>query len=78
MIVAEGHGNTSQACPALSLGRSTYYRISQRSEASQQLEKAIIAKSNKDPRYGYRLVTVMVRRDVHMFNGKLAQPVRRV
>jgi putative transposase len=42
------------------------------------LEKAIIAKSNEHPRYGYRQVTVMVRRDGHMLNGKRTQRVRRI
>lgn len=76
--MAEGHGNTAQACRALNLRRSTFYRMSQKSEASHRLEQAIVAKSQDHPRYGYRRATVMLRRDGHQVNDKRTQRVRRV
>jgi hypothetical protein len=70
MIVAEGFGNTAQACRALNLGRSTYYLTSQKSEISHLLEQEIIAKSKEYPRYGNRRITVIVRRARHLINVK--------
>jgi transposase InsO family protein len=77
LTLAQGHGNTAQVCRALNLGRSTFYRAIQKSEASRRLENAIVAKSQDHPRYGYRRVTVMLRRDGHRVNEKRTQRVRR-
>ena len=78
MIVAEGFGNTAQACRALNLGRSTYYLTSQKSEVSHLLEQEIRSKSKDHPRYGYRRITGVVRRDGYSVNAKLTQRVRRI
>ena len=78
MIVAEGFGNTAQACRALNLGRSTYYLTCQKSEVSHLLEQEIISKSKDHPRYGYRRITAVVRRDGYLVNAKRNQRVRRI
>ncbi|HIL72413.1 MAG TPA: transposase [Verrucomicrobia bacterium] len=76
--ICEGYGNTAQVCRALNLKRSTFYRASQKSEATQQLEKAIVSRSQNHPRYGYRRVTAVLRRDGYRVNEKRTQRVRRV
>ena len=78
MIVAEGFGNTAQACRALNLGRSTYYLTCQKGEVSHLLEQEIISKSKDHPRYAYRRITAMVRRDGYLVNPKRTQRVRRI
>jgi len=77
MIVEEGLGRTAQACRALGLGRSSYYRASQRSERRVKLEERIVELSEKHPRYGYRRVTALLRRDGQEVNAKRVQRVRR-
>lgn len=78
IAVNKGHGNTSQACRALNLRRSTFYRVTRKSEANLQMENAIVETSESYPRYGYRLVTAMLRREGHQVNEKRTQRVRRV
>ena len=78
MIVAEGFGNTAQGCRALNLGRFTYYLTSQKSDISLLLEQETISKSKDHPRYGYRRITAVVRRDGYLVNAKRTQRVRRI
>ena len=70
IAVNEGYGNTSQACRALNLQRSTFYSVTRKSEANLQLENAIVETSESHPRYGYRRVTAMLRRDGLQINEK--------
>ena len=77
MIFAEGFGNTAQACRALKLARSTYYLTSLKSEASHLLEQETISKSKDHPRYDYRRITAVVRRDGYLVNANRTQRVRR-
>ena len=76
-IVEEGLGRAAQACRALGLSRSSYYRLSRRSAWSIGLEGLIVGLSEKHPRYGYRRVTAMVRRNGEQINAKRVQRVRR-
>ena len=76
-VVEEGLGNASQACRALGLSRSSYYALSRKSVASMALEGAIVELSEANPRYGYRRVTALLRRDGETVNGKRVQRVRR-
>ena len=78
MIVAEGFGNTAQECRALNLGTSTYYLTYKKGEISQLLEQEIISKSKDHPRYGYRRITAVVRRDGYLVNAKWTQRVQRI
>ena len=73
MIVAEGFGNKAQAGRALNLGRSTYYLTCQKSEVSRLLEQEIISKSKDHPRYVYRRITAVVRRDGYLVNAQRTQ-----
>ena len=76
-VVEEGKGTTAEACRALGLQRSTYYRNSTVSQERQKIERAIVALSEDHPRYGYRRITVMARREGEMINPKRVQRVRR-
>lgn len=75
--VEEGLGSSAVACRALGLARSTYYRVSQISEESIEMQQEIVRLSEKPPRYGYRRVTAMMRRGGYTVNEKRVQRVRR-
>jgi transposase InsO family protein len=77
IVVEESLGATAQACRALGLSRSGYYRVKKASAESRRMRKGIIALSQKHPRYGYRRVTVMMRREGFVINTKRVQKVRR-
>ena len=67
----------AEACRALDLQRSTYYRNSTVSAERQKMEGRIIDLSEEHPRYGYRRVTVLARREGALINAKRVQRVRR-
>lgn len=75
--VEEGLGSSAVACRALGLPRSTYYRVSQISEESLDIQKEILRLSEKHPRYGYRRITAMMGRDGYQINEKRVLRVRR-
>jgi len=75
--VEEGLGSSAVACRALGLARSSFYRVSQVSEEAKVMQKEIIRLSEKHPRYGYRRVTAMMRREGHVINEKRVLRVRR-
>jgi transposase InsO family protein len=80
--VEEGLGSSAVACRALGLPRSTYYRVSQISEESLEMQKEILRLSEKHPRYGYRRIigaptAAMMRRDGYQINEKRVLRVRR-
>lgn len=75
--VEEGLGSTSEACRALGLARSSYYRESVVSEESRQVQERILVLSEKHPRYGYRRITVMLGREGLAVNAKRTQRIRR-
>ena len=76
-VIEQGKGTTAEACRALGLQRSTYYRGSAISAERQKIERAIVALSEDHPRYGYRRVTVLARREGELINPKRVQRVRR-
>jgi len=76
-VVEEGKGTTTEACRALDLQRSTYYRHSTVSPERQATERSIVELSEDHPRYGYRRITVMARRKGDVINAKRVQRVRR-
>jgi putative transposase len=76
-IEEEGLGRKAQACRALGLARSGAYRLCRESEYSQSLRKQIVELSGNNPRYGYRRVTVLLRRKKLTVNPKRVQRVRR-
>jgi transposase InsO family protein len=77
IVVEESLGATAQACRALGLSRSGYYLVKKASVKSRRMRKGIIALSQKHPRYGYRRVTAMMRREGFVINTKRVQRVRR-
>jgi transposase InsO family protein len=78
MSVEEGLGRKAQACRALDLGRSSYYRSSVRRTGSLEKQQQIRALSERHPRYGYRRITAVLKRGGMKVNAKRVQRVRRV
>jgi len=76
-VVEAGAGTTAEACRALGLARSSYYRASRASPASQRRRAQIVELSQAHPRYGYRRVTALLRRAGQVVNPKRVQRVRR-
>src|SRR5260221_5127715 len=62
-IIGEGLGSAAQACRAIGLARSSLYRASQASEERRKMQSRIIVLSEQNPRYGYRRVTALLRRE---------------
>ncbi len=77
MIEEEGLGGKAQACRALGLARSAAYRLPRESVESRRLRKEIVALSQQHPRYGYRRITALLRRDQWIVNPKRVQRMRR-
>ena len=70
-------GSKAAACRALGLARSSYYRPSAERPERQAGRKEIVAMSEANPRYGYRRVTVLLRRKGVKINAKRVQRIRR-
>ncbi|CAN5464982.1 IS3 family transposase [soil metagenome] len=77
MAVEEGLGSAARACRAINLARSSYYRPSLVSVESRRLRKEVLGLSGKHPRYGYRRITALLRRDGFEVNPKRVQRLRR-
>lgn len=77
LIEQEGLGRKAPACRALGLARSAVYRLPCESVESRRLRKEIVALSRQHPRYGYRRITALLRRDQWSVNPKRVQRVRR-
>jgi putative transposase len=67
----------NQACQALKLAKSTFYRQVTVHQAGTRLEQRIKALSFQHPRYGYRLITQLLRGAGWRVNRKRVQRVRR-
>jgi putative transposase len=77
LVVEQGLGRAAQACRAMGLARSSYYGLSRCGAQSQQMRGRIVSLSEKHPRYGYRRITAMLRREGMEINAKRVQRVRR-
>jgi putative transposase len=77
LVIETGIGTTAEACRALGLARSSYYRNSTASLESRQMHGHIVQLSQDHPRYGYRRVTALLRREGQEINAKRVQRVRR-
>ena len=77
LVIEAGIGTTARACRALGLARSSYYRNSTMSMKSRSFEKQIVSLSQEHPRYGYRRVAALLRREGQEINAKRVQRVRR-
>ena len=77
MSVEEGIGKVAAACRALGLSRSSYYRSGRSSLESRRIRKEVLELSAKHPRYGYRRITALMRRDGFEINVKRVARIRR-
>ena len=77
MSVEEGLGRVAAACRALGLARSSYYRNGRSSLESRRIRKEVLELSAQHPRYGYRRITALIRRDGFDINGKRVACIRR-
>jgi transposase InsO family protein len=75
--VEEGLGRAAQACRALGLARSTFYRVGREKVGSRRVRQEIVELSQRHPRYGYRRITALLRREGFGVNAKRVQRVRR-
>ena len=69
MSVQEGIGKAAAACRALGLSRSSYYRRGRSSLENRRIRKEVFELSAKHPRYGYRRITALMRREGFEING---------
>jgi len=65
------------ACQALQLAKSTFYLKGSTRKGAIRLERRIKALSLKNPRYGYRLITQLLRNEGWKVNRKRVQRIRR-
>ncbi len=78
MSMEEGwSGSTAAACRALGLARSSFYRESREAVESRRVRKEVVELSGKHPRYGYRRITALLRRDGFAVNPKRVARLRR-
>ena len=75
--VERGKGSVAQACRAMKLNRSTYYSKSKVSEKAQRQRKRVVELSKEKPRYGYRRIAAVLRREKEVVNVKRVQRIRR-
>lgn len=75
-VVETGVCTIAEACRALGLARSSYYRNSTLSTENRKLHGQIVGLSQEHPRYGYRRVTALLRRAGQEINAKRVQRVR--
>jgi hypothetical protein len=61
LVIETGIGTTAEACRALGLARSSYYRNRKMNTESRSFQKQIVSLSQDHPRYGYRRVTALLR-----------------
>lgn len=77
-VVESGLGKIAQACRALNLPRSGFYRAVKLRQSRRQTNNRIETLSRKHPRYGYRRITALMRREGRTVNAKRVARVRRV
>jgi putative transposase len=77
MSVEEGIGKVAAACRALGRARSSYYRGGRSSLESRRIRKEVLELSARHPRYGYRRISALMRRDGFEVNVKRVARIRR-
>ena len=77
LSIEEGLGSAAVTCRALGLARSSFYRSGSQSLESRRVRKEILELSRNHPRYGYRRITALLRRDGFEVNAKRVQRIRR-
>ena len=76
-LVESGFAKVSQACRALRLSPASFYSPSRRSHESVEIEHRTVQMSQKHPRYGYRRITEMLKRNGLVVNVKRIQAIRK-
>lgn len=61
----------------MQIARSGYYRVPKLSHRARQSRERIVALSHGQPRYGYRRITALLRREGEQINAKRVARVRR-
>jgi hypothetical protein len=64
-VVGQGLGSAAQSCRALGLARSSFYRRSRVSPERAVMKQRIIELSEAHPRYGYRRIGALLRREAN-------------
>jgi len=75
--VEEGSVSKAAACRAMGLARSGLYRLARASVESRRIRKEVLELSGRHPRYGYRRITALLRRDGFEVNPKRVARIRR-
>jgi putative transposase len=76
-VVDSGLCGPAPACRALGLARSGYYRAPKVNPGSRLANRRIVALSRSHPRYGYRFITALMRREGVRISVKRVARVRR-
>ncbi len=70
-------GSKAAACRALGLARSGFYRMARASVEIRRIRKEVLELSARYPRYGYRRITALLRREGFEVNPKRVARIRR-
>jgi len=77
MSMEEGwSGSRAATCRALGLARSSFYRESREAVESRRVRKEVVELSGRHPRYGYRRITALLRREGFTVNPKRVARIR--
>ena len=77
MRVERGLARAASACRALGLARSSFYRGGRENVEKRRVRKEVVGLSAKHPRYGYRRITALLRREGFEVNAKRVARIRR-
>ena len=75
--VEEGSVSKAAACRALGLVRSGLYRLAWASVESRCIRREVLELSGLHPRYGFRRITALLRRNGFAVNPKRVARIRR-
>ena len=76
-LVESGFAKVSDVCRAIGLSRTSFYASSRRSAESIQIEHRTVQLSQEKPRYGYRRITEVLKREGLEVNSKRIQAIRK-
>jgi len=76
-LVESGFAKVSEVCRAIGLSRASFYALSTRSHESLSIEHRAVQLSQENPRYGYRRITELLKREGVKVNSKRVQAIRR-
>lgn len=77
MSVENGWASVAQSCRALRLARSVFYRA-KRPPKQPELVRRVLVLSQQHPRYGYRRITALMKREGYGVNVKRIARLRRM